>query len=73
MYNDIKYIMNTLWAMYKKFESDFDVKSYTDQAACLCRKYKDNAPMLNFCQNQVISWTPVINLMSEKHRKESAA
>lgn len=69
MDNDIKYIQNTLWAMYKEFTSDFDVKKYTDQATSLCKKYKNNPTMLNYCQNLVVSWTPVINEMAEQYRK----
>ena len=72
MNDDIKYIQNTLWMMYKEFENDFDMKKYNDQAINLCRRYKEEPVMLNFCQNLTISWAPIINEMGRKHREEAA-
>lgn len=72
MNDDIKYIQNTLWVMYKDFSVDFNMRKYSEQAADLCKRYKDNPLMLNFCQNLVITWTPVINTMAEEHREGAA-
>ena len=71
MEDDIKYIQNTVWSMYKVFSSNYNMVEYNNQALELCRKYKDNAKMLSFCQNLIITWAPVINGMMEEH-KESA-
>lgn len=73
MDNEIKYIQNTLWAMYKEVERTGNAKSYTDQATELCKKYKERPELLTFCQNQVITWTPIINLLAERHRNGGAA
>lgn len=71
MEDDIKYIQNTVWSMYKVFSSNYNMVEYNNQAFELCRKYKDNAKMLSFCQNLIITWAPIINRMMEEH-KESA-
>lgn len=72
MENDIKYIQNTLWAMYKEFLTSYNVRRYTQQAVELRKKYDDNSFLSCFCQNMIISWTPVINRMAEEHRSEVA-
>lgn len=71
MDNDIKYIQNTIWAMYKAFSETHNMLEYNNQALELCRKYKNNEKMLSFCQNLIITWAPVINDMMEEY-KESA-
>lgn len=71
MEDDIKYIQNTVWSMYKVFSTNYNMVEYNNQALELCRKYKDNAKMLSFCQNLIITWSPIINGMMEEH-KESA-
>ncbi len=70
MDNEIKYIQNTLWAMYKEFISTHNVKKYTDQATELCKKYKERPELLSFCQNLVVTWTPIINLLAQQHRSQ---
>ena len=67
MEEDIKYIQNTLWAMYKEFTSSHNAKNYTNHAKRLCDKYKDDSFLLSVCENFVISWTPIINRMSESY------
>lgn len=71
MENDIKYIQNTIWAMYKVFSENHNMVEYNNQALELCRKYRNNANMLSFCQNLIITWSPIINGMMEEY-KESA-
>ena len=61
MNNDIKNIYNTLAVLYNEFLKDLDIDKYTRKASELCKKYQGNDLMLNFCQNLIISWTPVIN------------
>ena len=69
MEDDIKYIQNTVWAMYKAFSDNHDMVEYNNQALELCRKYRNNANMLSFCQNQIITWAPVINRMMEEYKE----
>ena len=71
MENEIKYIQNTVWAMYKTFSDNHNMVEYNNQALELCRKYRNNAKLLSFCQNLIITWSPIINGMMEEH-KESA-
>lgn len=71
MGDEIKYIQNTLWAMYKEVEKTGNAKTYTDQASELCKKYKEHPELLTFCQNLVVTWTPIINLLAEQHRNAS--
>lgn len=63
MKNDIKYIQNYIWDMYKDFDKDLNIIKFQNRAEELCKKYKNNQLLLNFCQNLIISWTPVINQM----------
>lgn len=72
MENEIKYIQNTLWAMWKEFQTTFSVKVYTDQAMKLVHRYDSQRELQCFVQNLVICWTPIINLMAEQHRNEVA-
>lgn len=61
MNNDIKNIYNTLAVMYNEFIKDLDMKKYNESAVELCRRYKGNTMMLNFCQSLIITWAPLIN------------
>ena len=72
MENDIKFIQNTIWSMYKEYQSTHDMKMYNQQAEKLCRKYEGQPILGSFCANLIISWAPVINKMAEEYRKESA-
>lgn len=68
MEDDIKYIQNTVWSMYKGFSSNYNMVEYNNQALELCRKYKKNEKMLSFCQNLIITWAPIINGMMEERK-----
>lgn len=61
MNNDIKNIYNTLAVMYSDFLKDRDIKRYTKRAAELAESYSNNKMMLSFCENLIITWTPIIN------------
>ena len=67
--DDIKYIQNTLWAMYKVFSENHNMAEYNKQAQELCRKYRNDAKMLPFCQNLIITWAPIINGMMEAYKE----
>lgn len=68
---DIKHIQNTLWSIYKDFLKDHDVCMFTNKAAELVSEYEDKCDMKLFCQDLIITWTPVINGMAAEFRKES--
>ena len=69
MNNDIKDIYNTLAVIYNDFMKDLDIERYTNRAAELSKKYKNNNLMSNFCDCLIITWTPVINHI--KHTSEN--
>lgn len=64
---DVKYIQNTLWARWKEFQVDFDMRKYNRNAIELVHKYDGNREMLLFCQNQIMTWTPLLNDLKAKH------
>ena len=77
MEDDIKYIQNTVWSMYKVFSSNYNMAEYNNQALEICRKYKKNEItswrhrrcwQISFCQNLIITWAPVINGMMEERK-----
>lgn len=72
MENDIKFIQNTLWVMWKEFQATHSVKKYTEQAICLVHKYDGQRDLQCFVQNLVICWTPIINQMAEEYRRGDA-
>lgn len=66
---DIKYIQNYLWNLYKEILSDGNMKKWNEKAFALVDKYKHNQKMLLFCQNMVITWSGTINEVAEQYRK----
>lgn len=60
---DIKHIQNTLWAMYKDFLSDHDVRAYNRKAQELATEYyeKGDKQLFTFLQWSIITWCPIIN------------
>lgn len=71
MENEIKYIYNALWFIYKEFTTTYSVKKYTEQAVELVHKYDGQRDLQCFVQNMVICFTPIINQMAEEHRNNS--
>lgn len=67
---DIKYIQNTIWAIYKCFLTDHDMKAYNREIGELTKKYteKGDKQLLSFCQNLLISWCPIMNALAEEFR-----
>ena len=63
MEEDIKKIQNTVWAMYKDVTNHYNASIFTSDAKNLCAKYKDDPPMLAFCQRLIMAYTPIINGM----------
>lgn len=61
MHDAIKDIQNTLWTMYKNISTSGDMTAYNRQAKDLVSKYRDHDDMCRFCQNMIITWSPVIN------------
>lgn len=59
---DIKYIQNTIWGMYKDFLLDHSMKKWNDGMQNLVSKYVDkgDAQLFSFVQNLLITWSPII-------------
>ena len=68
MLDGVKNIQNTLWAMYKEFQSTHNMVNYNAQAKELCEKYHGKPILGSFCANQIITWAPVINQLAEDYR-----
>lgn len=67
---DIKHIQNTLWAMYKEFLADRSVREWTRKGEALAREYAGKKNR-SFCENLLVTWTPVINGLAEEFRDEN--
>lgn len=66
----IRDIQNTLWAIYKDFLSDHDVKAYTRKANELVCKYEGDKIISSYVQNLAISWSPMINELARWFRED---
>ena len=73
MENEIKNIMNTLWAIFKKFQSTHDVKQFTEESAAMVHKYDGDSMMLCFAPNLVISFAPMVNELKRQHNESGGA
>lgn len=71
MHEKIKDIQNAVWKAYKDFRESGDMRQYNKDVQDIVRKYADYKPMLNFAQNIIISWAPIINSMDEEMRNRS--
>jgi len=71
MHREITHIQNTVWAMYKDFLEDHDMKAYNRKTGELAKEYRDkgNSCLLTFCQWTLITWAPVINGLAECFRE----
>ncbi len=59
---EIKNIQNTIWAMYKSYLADHDMKEYNRKMGELSREYskKGDRQLLDFCNGLLITWAPII-------------
>lgn len=70
IHEKISDIQNSVWKAYKDFRSSGDMRQYNKDVQAIVRKYADDKPILNFAQNIIISWAPIINSLGEEMRKE---
>ena len=63
-------IQNAVWKAYKDFRESGDMLQYNKDVQAIVRKYTDDKHILNFAQNIIISWAPIINSMAEEKRNE---
>lgn len=72
LHKEISYIQNAIWAAYKDFLMNQDVKEYTQKMSLLTKKYQDMGDSLlkPFVENEAIVWTPVINMLAEIFRND---
>ena len=66
---DIKHVQNTLWGMYKSFLQDHDMRGFNQKMQDLVRSYSDKKEMVNFCQNLILAWCPVMNYLAAEYRR----
>lgn len=69
-HKEITHIQNTIWAAYKDFLVDQNVKAYTQKMSLLTKKYHDmgDSLLMHFAENEAITWSPVINEYAEEFR-----
>lgn len=68
---DIKHIQNTIWAMYKDFLVNHDMKKWNEEIGKLTKEYADKGDeqLLTFVRWSLITWCPIINGFAEEFRK----
>ena len=65
MHEKIVDIQNAFWKAYTYFKKTKDVRQYNADTRKICDRYRSDPSMLQFCQNIMLSWAPVINGMKE--------
>jgi len=70
-HKEISHIQNTIWAMYKAYLLDHDMKKWNDGMGKLTKEYADNGDeqLLTFVQWLLITWCPIISGFAEEFRK----
>lgn len=69
---DIAYIQNMIWKMYKDFLKDHDMAEYNRKSLELVGKYqeKGDRQLAVFCYYLIFAWTPIINNFGEEFRMQ---
>lgn len=69
-HKEITHIQNTIWAMYKDFLSDHDMKKWNEEMGNLSKEYaeKGDKQLLTFVQWSLITWCPIISGFAEEFR-----
>ncbi|MBY0758545.1 hypothetical protein FLB61_05485 [Sellimonas caecigallum] len=70
MHEQIQDIQNSIWKAYKDFSLNHDMNKYNTDVQKIVKKYRSNPLMLNFCQNLIITWIPVINSIRDFKKSE---
>lgn len=67
--DEIKYIQNYIWKMYKDYLDTHDMPEYNRKMGELVKRYHDKKDklLMHFCQNLLISWCPVITEYAKEH------
>ncbi len=65
-------IQNSAWAAYREFLKGHQMPEYTQKAAALVKKYKNDKDMMLFAQTIILSWVPVINSLKQDFRNGGA-
>lgn len=70
-HKEISHIQNTIWALYKGYLTDHDMKKWNDGIISLAKEYVDKGDqkLLTFVRWLVITWCPIINGLAEEFRK----
>lgn len=69
-HKEISHIQNTIWAIYKAYLSDHDMKKWNDGMGNLTKEYADKGDqqLLTFVQWSLITWCPIISGFAEEFR-----
>ena len=70
-HKDITHIQNTIWAMYKDYLEDHDMKKWNKGMGKVTQEYYKNGDeqILTFVQWFLITWCPIISGFAEEFRK----
>lgn len=65
MHEKIVDVQNSFWKAYKDFYETRDMRKYNQDVDRIVSRYVSNPSMLQFCQNLVFAWAPVVNEFKE--------
>lgn len=70
MHKEVTHIQNTVWAIYKDFLMDHDVKEYARKMGELSKEYSHRRDklFLSFSQNLSVTWCNVINAFAQEFK-----
>lgn len=71
IHKGISQIQNAIWAAYKEFLDNQDMKAFNRRMTDLATEYRDSGNLLlaSFVENEIITWCPVMNIIAEEFRK----
>ncbi|RKJ46534.1 hypothetical protein D7X98_04035 [bacterium 1XD8-76] len=70
---EIQHIQNAVWAMYKSYLKDHDMKSYNRKMGELSAEYskKGDWQLLHFCNSLFVVWAPIIREFAIEFKSKS--
>lgn len=68
MHEKIWDIQNSVWKAYTNYKKDGNISQYNRAASEITKKYMQDPLMLQFAENILISWAPVLNAIADEVR-----
>lgn len=68
MEENIKFIQNSIWNIYKQFLDDKKVDDFTKKCSAMVDKFIAGSLEHSFCQNLVLTYTPIVNQIKAGER-----